>query len=534
MILDKLFSRHASRAISENPLTWFGDDWSGGVSSYAGKSVTVDNALTVGAVYASVRVISEAIASLPLIVYRRLENGGKDRVKSKIAELLRFRPNPWMSSFQFFETAMAHVLLWGNSYSHIRKNMSGVPVAIIPLHPSDVTPKFDENRELFYNVFQRETGVRSFLAKDILHVAGLAFDGISGKSVIRTARQSIGSAMATEEFAGKYWSGGAKPYGFLSHPGQLGAEGRKKLKESWQADEKKIAVLEGGIKSEQIGIPPEDSQFLQTREFQATDVARVFRVPGHMIGIHDSQPRANVEQEAIDFVTHTLGAWIRRIEQEVTFKFFDNSELFAEFLVDSHLRGDTETRFKAYSMALQNGWLSRNEVRTLENRNPIEGGDSYTVQLNLTDISQIGAGDGNNSSARSEPIQSKLTPDEWVESLKPLFRDALERLAGKESRTLKAGLAKCERDGLSFSEWSRNFWDDHKRCVFLALFPILEAGKRLFKLGDVESLADLLAERYISDGIGDSERDDDEAILDRCELFSSMTLDWLRGNCDEA
>lgn len=390
-IIKNLFKRSVSLTDADEWERLFGIG-----SRIAGVSVTHESAMKMTAVFACVRVLAETIASLPLIVYRRNRDGSKERAPEfYLYDLLHNSPNPIMTSFQWRETMMGHLATWGNAYSKIEYDERGRILGFMPLRP-DWMDVVIANNEKGY-VYQRPSGQMILTEADVFHVAGLGFDGLTGYSPIAMARKAIGLGLAAEEFGAAFFGNGANPGGVLEHPNSLSQKAFDNLQKSvadrhgGPANASKLMILEEGMKYNQIGIPPDDAQFLETRRFQVEEVARIFRVPQHMIGELSRATWGNIEHQAIEFVVHTVRPWLVRWEQAITQQLFTESErkrYFVEFLVDGLLRGDTASRYQSYAVGRQWGWLSANDIRGLENMNPVEGGSEYLVPLNMTAAGQ--------------------------------------------------------------------------------------------------------------------------------------------------
>ncbi len=377
--------------------------------STSGKVVNERSAMQMTAVYACVRILAEAVAGLPLHLYRYKEDGGKEKATDHpLYLLLHDEPNPEMSSFVFRETLMTHLLLWGNAYAQIIHNGRGEVVALYPLMPNKMTVDRDENGRLFYkyNRFKEEvptmTGSTVILnPSDVLHIPGLGFDGLVGYSPIAMAKNAIGMAIACEEFGAKFFANGAAPSGVLEHPGTIKDPGR--VREAWQSqfggssNSGKVAVLEEGMKYTPISISPEQAQFLETRKFQINEIARIFRVPPHMVGDLEKSSFSNIEQQSLEFVKYTLDPWVIRWEQSLARALFTDSEkkeYFFKFSLEGLLRGDYASRMSGYATARQNGWMSANDIRELENLDRIpaeEGGDLYLINGNMLPLGNAGA-----------------------------------------------------------------------------------------------------------------------------------------------
>ena len=379
-------------------------------STSSGKPVNEHTAMQMTAVYSCVRILSETLAGLPLHVYKYNDSGGKEKnLNHPLYRLLHDEPNPEMTSFAFRETLMCHLLLWGNAYAQIIRNARGEVIALYPLMPNKMIVDRDKNGRLFY-LYQRSVEDAPTLGKDslvyldpsdVLHIPGLGFDGLVGYSPIAMAKNAIGLAMATEEYGAKFFANGAAPGGVLEHPGTI--KDPQKVKDSWNAayqgstNSHRVAVLEEGMKYQPIGISPEQAQFLETRKFQINEIARIFRVPPHMLADLEKSSFSNIEQQSLEFVKYTLDPWVVRWEQSMFRVLLTESEkqkVFIKFNVDGLLRGDYVSRMSGYAAARQNSWMSANDIRQLENldRIPAEfGGDLYLINGAMTKLQDAGA-----------------------------------------------------------------------------------------------------------------------------------------------
>ena len=374
----------------------------------AGKAVTERSAMQMTAVYACVRILSEAIAGLPLHLYRYKDGGGKEKaVDHPLYLLLHDEPNPEMSSFVFRETLMTHLLLWGNAYAQIIRNGKGEVIALYPLMPNKMTVDRDADGHLYYR-YMKSTDEAPTMPnstvilppRDILHIPGLGFDGLVGYSPIAMAKNSIGMAIACEEYGARFFSNGAAPGGVLEHPGTV--KEPQKIRDSWNKsfmgtpNSHRIAVLEEGMKYTPIGISPNEAQFLETRKFQINEIARIFRVPPHMVGDLEKSSFSNIEQQSLEFVKYTLDPWVSRWEQSIVRSLLsqnEKKEYFVKFNVDGLLRGDYQSRMNGYAVGRQNGWMSANDIRELENLDRIpeeDGGDLYLINGNMTKLKDAG------------------------------------------------------------------------------------------------------------------------------------------------
>ena len=392
----------------------------GGSSS--GKTVTERSAMQMTAVYACVRILAESIAGLPLHLYRYNSKGGKEKAaEHPLFFLLHDEPNPEMTSFVFRETMMTHLLLWGNAYAQVIRNGRGAVAALYPLMANRMRVDRDDSGRLYYEYtcYGDETGKRTcetvkLKPEDVLHIPGLGFDGLVGYSPIAMAKNAIGMAMACEEFGSKFFANGAAPGGVLEHPGILKDPAR--VRESWNAtfggsgNANKVAVLEEGMKYTPISISPNEAQFLETRKFQIDEIARIFRIPPHMIGDLERSSFSNIEQQSLEFVKYTVGPWVMRWEQSLARRLLTESErtkYLIKFNLDGLLRGDYESRMNGYATARQNGWMSANDIRELENMDRIsaeEGGDLYLVNGSMTPLKNAGVAYDNGKEGTDDEV----------------------------------------------------------------------------------------------------------------------------------
>ena len=379
----------------------------GGTTS--GKPVTERTAMQMTAVYSCVRILAEAVAGLPIHLYRYTDGGGKEKaLDHPLYWLLHDEPNPEMSSFVFRETLMTHLLLWGNAYAQIIRNGKGEVVGLYPLMPNKMSVDRDENGQLYYT-YQRSKEEAptmdgsSVMLKpsDVLHIPGLGFDGLVGYSPIAMAKNSIGMAIACEEYGAKFFANGATPGGILEHPGTV--KDPQRVRDSWNSafggssNANKVAVLEEGMKYTPISISPEQAQFLETRKFQINEIARIFRVPPHMVGDLEKSSFSNIEQQSLEFVKYTLDPWVVRWEQSIQRALLTQEEkkkYFVKFNLEGLLRGDYQSRMNGYAIGRQNGWMSANDIRELENLDRIpaeDGGDLYLINGNMLPMKNAGA-----------------------------------------------------------------------------------------------------------------------------------------------
>ena len=421
-------------------------------SSAAGKSVNERSAMQMTAVYACVRILSESIAGLPLHMYQYEEDGSKKKaVEHPLYHLLHDEPNPEMTSFIFRETLMSHLLLWGNAYAQIIRNGKGDIIALYPLMPNRMKVERDAKGQLYYEYQTMKEdaptmkgAVYQLYPNEVLHVPGLGFDGLVGYSPIAMAKNAIGLAIAAEEYGSKFYANGAAPSGVLEHPNVL--KDPAKVRDSWNAafggssNAHRVAVLEEGMKYTPISISPNEAQFLETRKFQINEIARIFRVPPHMVGDLEKSSFSNIEQQSLEFVKYTLNPWVCRWEQALQRALLSDDEkgkYFFRFNVEGLMRGDYQSRMNGYATARQNGWMSANDIRELENLDRISaelGGDLYLVNGNMLPLSQVEQNNAYASGDKSETLKKEEETDEEQEVLEVDEPGAGNR-AGRRSRT---------------------------------------------------------------------------------------------------
>lgn len=357
-----------------------------GVNTRSGTAVTADNALSLPTLFACVRVLSEDVASLPLIVYRRLPGGGKERATDHhLYDVFHDSPNPEMTSFGWRETFMGHLGTWGNAINEIVVDERG-RTQVWPLPPQRIEIKWEDGRKAYD--YLGNDGIRRRLdASRIFHVPGLSTNGLIGLSPVAVHRETIGEHFATREFGANFYRNMARPATVLSHPANLSTGAIDRLSTQMEqlrgaGNSGKTVVLEEGLTVHEIGIPPEDAQYLETRKFQREDICSMYRMPPHKVGILDHATFSNIEHQSIDYVSGTLRPWLVRIEQAIKMTFLhDEQDIFAEFLVDGLLRGDSKARAESLQIQRNAGVINGDEWREIENMNPIEDGSGKTYWM---------------------------------------------------------------------------------------------------------------------------------------------------------
>lgn len=399
-------------------------DFLGGSNS--GVAVDELRAMQTSAVYACVKILAETVASLPLHLYKKGKDGKNEQAEQHpLFCCLYESPNEEMTSFEFRETMMTSVLLWGNAYARIIRKKGHVS-ELWYLKPQNMTVERDSvTHRIKYTYSDDVTNQTVVYRPDqVFHLKGLSLDGVKGISPISQAREAVGLALATEEYGAKFFGNGARPGGVLEHPGIL--KDPERLRESWNKvyqgtrNSHKVAVLEEGLKYHSIGIAPEDAQFLETRKYQVNEICRIFRVPPHLVGDLERATFSNIEHQSIEFVQHTIRPWLVRWEQEISRSLLNESErllYFARFNVDGLLRGDYKSRMEGYAIGRQNGWLSINDIRRLEDMSLVsadKGGDEYLVNGNMT-AAKIDEG-GNNGEKQDEQTGTANAPAKGTEN----------------------------------------------------------------------------------------------------------------------
>lgn len=384
-----------------------GVDLDFGGNSSSGVNVDELRSLQTSAVYACVKILAETVASLPLHLYKRGKDGKNEwATEHPLFYCLYESPNDEMTSFEFRETMMTSLLLWGNAYARIIRKQGHV-TELWFLKPQNMVVERDSQTHKLKYTYSDDIKNETFVYKpsQIMHIKGLSVDGVLGLSPIAQAREAVGLALATEQYGAKFFGNGARPGGVLEHPGIL--KDPEKLRDSWNKvyqgtqNSHKVAVLEEGMKYHSIGIAPEDAQFLETRKYQVNEICRIFRVPPHLVGDLERATFSNIEHQSIEFVQHTIRPWLVRWEQAISRSLLDETErtlYFAKFNVDGLLRGDYKSRMQGYAIGRQNGWLSANDIRRLEDMPPIpaeEGGDTYLVNGNMSSVQTTTEGGDN-------------------------------------------------------------------------------------------------------------------------------------------
>lgn len=375
----------------------------GGEPSYSGKTVTHETALNHSVVWACARILSETLAGLPLQLFERMENGKDVARRHPVYRVIHDAPNDEATAFEWREIMTLHCSLWGNAFAKVIRQPSGRLVGLMnPWHPAAVTVKRDEQGRIVYEVREDSGETVTYRSDEVFHLRGLGFDGLVGYSVVTMARNSIGSGLATEEYVGKFYSqGGRVPY-VLKHPGKFRTDQEfQDFREQWEktySEPHRAPILEGGLEYQQIGLKPEDSQFLETRKFNVSDMCRWWLMKNHLVNDLDKATFNNIEHLGIEATQYTFLPWANRWESAIYRCLLGRNEkgrYFAEHNLDGLKRGDQESRSKFWQSMRTGGIMTANEIRAKENLNPIEGGDKLLVQGAMVPVEMAGQLGGN-------------------------------------------------------------------------------------------------------------------------------------------
>lgn len=493
--------------VSQQPPGWVVQGY--GEESYAGEHVTVEGALSVGSVLAAFTILMEDTASLPLITYRRLKRGKERDPNSPYYALLHDNPNPEHTSVVYREFIMGHLLGWGNHYSQKIWDRKGVLRELWPLRP-DRMKVVRRNGQRVYLYTQADGTPRVFRQEEIWHIPAFGFDGLVGYSRITLARHAIGLSIAAEKFGSKFFNNGATPGFIYKHPGELSDKAYEHLDKSLQAragaeNAHKPIILEEGMSIEKLGLPPDDAQFIETRRFQLGEIARMFRVPPHLIGDVERTTSwgTGIEQQELGYLSHTLRPWLKRIEQGAMKDLLlesERREIVIEHLVEDFLRTDINARMNAYVQAITNGIMTRNEARERENLNPIEGLDRMLMPLNMTTVD-------------AEPKPAPAAKRAF--DLRRILMDAMERVVRREVKELvDASRRWLEKDKPErFQSWLEQFYKrDHLEFMRRTLAPF----------GFEASALDAMIAAYLDEQGAKAFRAYTEG-----DDFATLTEDWL-------
>jgi HK97 family phage portal protein len=436
-------------------------------SGLAGINVTPEIAMTFSAVFAAHKILAESTAMLPLFLLKRLDPRGKEQAtKHPLYNVLHDVANPEMDSYLVRETMTNQMVGWGRAYAKIDYDQNGQVKALWPIPSARVTNRRDKNLQLVFDVAMPDGGKKTYQWYEMYFLRGLSADGINTYTPIALQKQGIGLALAAEGFGAALFGNGARPQGVLTHPGSLKEKAQKNILDSWNdvyrgvGKSNQIALLEEGMKFENIGVPPEDAQFLQTRQFQVEEIARWYRIPNMMLNMTGANSTyASVEAFGLQFYTYTLYPWLVRWEKSVSMQLLlerERKRLVAEHQMAAILRGDTTSRYASYGTGRQWGWLSVNDIRYFENMNPVEGGDTYLTPSNMMDVS---------------------APAKIQRSYMPVLTDAIQRVLRREANDIRAGVQKVlvKRGAEEFADWLSEFYQEHQDFTVRSLMPAAQS-----------------------------------------------------------
>lgn len=441
----------------------------GGALTASGQSVTADTAMRSSAVYAAVRRISDGVAMVPLQLFRRTQPEGREKADDhSLYPVLHDQPNAWQTSMEFREMLQAHLLLRGNAYAIKQLTNSGYVEQLIPLHPDRMQPYWiDKRRGTFAYQYTWEDGrPQIFLQDEIMHLRGLSQNGLMGLNPIEYHRETVGLALAAQEYGARFYANDGATSFWLEHPNHFKEKEkreafRKALREQTTGANRHLApVLEDGIKIHELGINQRDAQYIEGRKFSVNDIARIFLISPHMIGDLERATFSNITQLSLEHVIYTLMSWYVRWEQTICRDLLltrkEKTELFVKFIADALLRGDLKSRFDAYHLAIIDGHMNRNEVRLLEDRNPVEGLDEFLQPANMDDASDASdASDAGDNGGGTEP-----RPDREQQ----LTEAAAKRIVNKEYKAIRKQFERTT-DAAGRSAWLADFYREHQTFV---------------------------------------------------------------------
>lgn len=474
-----------------------------GSTTHAGVNVTPALAEQQSAVYACVRVLSSSIAALPLFVYERLERGKRRATEHPLFRLLHDAPNSEHDTFEFRRMAVRSLCLRGNFYAEKAFDRSGRIVALWPLHPDRVEPVRLESQRIAYRISLPSGEQASLDSANVLHVRWDFRSGLKGQSVIESAVQAVGKAIAADAYGARFFQNDASPRGALRSQGKLSEPARKNIRESWEQlhrgfeNAHRTALLEEGLDWVSIGISNQDSQLLEIMKFNVEEIARFFGVQLHKIQSLDRATNNNIEHQGIEYVQDTLQAWVTAIEKKCTQQLLTERErerLFVEHDLNGLLRGDTAARGQFYQQLFQVGALSPNDILELENRNPVDGGDRRFVPLNMVPLDRV---DDLDADSEDEPppsaepeqrsrvlrleIRARRSADmrrRLAHNAERLFSDAGARIVRAEARDVGAAARKllATRDAATFADWLKAHYQDPETQSYMrrTMAPVFE------------------------------------------------------------
>ena len=481
-------------------------------------NITPSTALTSTPVWAAVNLISNTIGSMPCVLYRELDDGGKERARDlPLYNQLRWAPNSWQTSMDFFAMSTGHLLLRGNSFSHLEVNRADELTAIVPLHPDKMKLKVLSDGTIEYHYTEGSGQPRVFSAEEILHVRGLSSDGLIGYSPITIGAGAVAMNQAAESYGLRFYQNSATPSGILSHPGKLKPESRDNIRKSWQSahagsKQNSVALLEEGLSFTAMSANPEEAQALEFRRYSCEEIARLFNCPPHLLQVLERATFSNVTEQNRSFATNCIRPWAIRWEQAIRnsiLERFVEAGVFVEFLMDALMRPDTMARAQANQIQLHAGALTIDEWRAMENRNPLDSeraGSTHWMPLNIAPVGVAEAGPTDEAEA-SRKLAKELrshgfeVPDDMghlalrsfadrkrsADATRPLIRNAAERLIKREVKTVRRMMKRQLRaadghelrgsDGL-FAELEEFYHGPFTDTIAEAMLPVMRSYAR--------------------------------------------------------
>jgi len=456
-------------------------DWFGGSTTAAGIRVTPESARSLSAIYACVRILSTALAMLPLLPYRDLPGGGREVVKNhRLHNLLRWQPNPWQTAFEWKEMMQGHLLLRGKGFNYIDYGNDGAVKRLIPLHPDRTRAFWMDDERIAFEHYDRHGTQHIYLQDEILYLRGMGGDIINPMSPIDELKETIGLSLAAEQFGATFFGSGTVASGVLQTDETLSDKAYARLKEDQQkrhiglSNAHKPMILEEGLKWQALGVEPEKAQFLETRKFQVAEICRIFGVPPHMVADVEKSTSwgSGIESQGIGFVVYSLQPWLTRWEQVIKRDLLNTTtshNLYVDFSVDELLRGDSKARGEYYKMMHGLGAINADEVRAKEGMNPLPNGEGkkYYIPLNMVSTDAISEQDpppeGDNGNEDNDTLRSF--------HLKQL-RQAVDKINACECKAIERALKACDGDVKQLEERITGFYADHPDFMARQLQPV--------------------------------------------------------------
>lgn len=506
------------KTLLHKPFWSYVDALSFGRESGSGIKISNSNALTSIPYYSGVNLISQTLAQVPLILYKRLSPRGKNRaIDHQLYRILHEEPNEFMSAFTFKETLQGHLLTWGNAYAEIDwEPRQKIVRALYPLRPDRMQVVWEKGEVVYKYSLPGDTGAK-LPAWRILHIPGFGFDGLVGYDPITLAREAIGLSKATEKFGAKFFKSGSALNGVLTHPGRLGPNASENMRKSWEDmysgldNAHRVAILEEGVSYQDIGVPPVNAELLGTRKFQISEIARFLRIPPHMIGDLEKATFSNIEHQGIEYVVYTMTPWFTRWEQGINRKCLspaDRLEYFSEFLAEGLLRGDSQARAAFYKELFQMASISPNDIREKENMNPYEGGDVYVRPLNMEPVEQSSTGDDINqvkiSKARAEIRARKNAQARFntANAHRKVFKNAGQKIISQETKDILENARKYLGDGNKedWESWLERYYPKFRKQIITSItgpVSILTAAIQPLAMAEINSNDEISLDKFI-------------------------------------